>query len=178
MESQIWCCCSVAVGVGKLRKGTVLLPGLWSFVQEETVPQCLPSCQTLQFLPACHWCPSSCCPGAEAQREWFCVSPKTTVVLDSFKRNLLRIPQFLSLPQSPLVFTVRNYGDLFSRHWNPGLGVLVWTWDSLLLRSPSWFLPTIRGCGTTHSSSSCLCASPLISMSLSLLPICMNIWLI
>ena len=29
--------------------------------------------------PICHWCPSCCCPGAKAQREWVCVSPKSIV---------------------------------------------------------------------------------------------------
>ena len=55
-----------------------LLPGLWGFIQEEAVPHHLPWFQTLQFLPICHWCPSSYCPGAGAQREWIWVSPKST----------------------------------------------------------------------------------------------------
>ena len=50
-----------------------------------------------------------------------------------FKRNCLSLPQF----QSPLAFTARNYGDLSSWHWNPGLGYLEWGWDPLLLRYPS-----------------------------------------
>ena len=53
---------------------TMPLPGLWSFVQEEAVPWDLPWHQTLQFLSVCLWCPSSCCPGARAQREWVYVS--------------------------------------------------------------------------------------------------------
>lgn len=34
-----------------------------------------------------------------------------------------------------LVFTARSCGDSSSRHWNSGLGSLVWTWDPLLLYS-------------------------------------------
>ena len=48
------------------------LPGLWSFAQEEAV---FPL--TLHFLPICHWCPSSCCSGAESQRGWVYMSPKS-----------------------------------------------------------------------------------------------------
>ena len=40
--------------------------------------------------------------------------------------GLLRILQFLLLPQPPLVFRYRSYGDLSSWHWNPGLGGLLW----------------------------------------------------
>ena len=45
--------------------------------------------------------------------------------------------EVLLLPQPSLVFTARSYGDLSSCHWNPGLGGLVWGWDSSLLRYPS-----------------------------------------
>ena len=47
----------------------------WRFVWEEDVSQHLPWYQTLQVLPICHCCPSSCCPDAEDQR--MCVSPKS-----------------------------------------------------------------------------------------------------
>ena len=40
----------------------------------------------------------------------------------------------LTEPQSPLVFTARSYGDFSSWHWNPGLGGLIWGWDTSLLR--------------------------------------------
>ena len=76
-ESLLWCCHSVVLCAGGLRKGTMLLPGLWNFIQEEAVPWHSPWCQTLQFLPVWHWCPSSCCPDAVAQKEWVCVSPKS-----------------------------------------------------------------------------------------------------
>ena len=54
-----------------------------------------------------------------------------------FKRNCLGLLKFLPLPQSLMVFAGRSYGDLPSWHWNPGLGRLVWDWDSSLLRYPS-----------------------------------------
>ena len=53
-----------------------------------------------------------------------------------FKRNCLGLQQFLPLTQSPLVFAARSCGDLSSWHWNPGLGGLMWGWDSLC-RYPS-----------------------------------------
>ena len=37
----------------------------------------------------------------------------------------------------PTGFAARCLGDLFSWHWNPGLGGLGWGWDSSLLRYPS-----------------------------------------
>ena len=65
-----------------------------------------------------------------------------------------------SQPQSPLVFTVRSYGDFSFQHWNPGLGGLVWSWDPLLLRGDlqsqgiSTDLTAICGCGTSPFSIS------------------------
>ena len=79
MESPIWHRCTVTLCEGGLRKGAMPLSGLWTFVWDKTVPWRLPWSQTLQFLPVGCWCPSSCCPGAEAQREWVCVSPKSIV---------------------------------------------------------------------------------------------------
>ena len=51
------------------------------------------------------------------------------------------------------MFTDRSYGDLSSRHWNPGLGGLVWGWDPSLLRYPSLFLSTTCGYRTAYSTS-------------------------
>ena len=65
--------------LGGLRKRTVLLPGLWSFAWEEAVSWHSSWYQSLHFLPICHRCPSSCCPHAESQSGWVCVSPKTFV---------------------------------------------------------------------------------------------------
>ena len=62
-----------------------------------------------------------------------------------------------------------------SWQWNPGLGGLVWVWDPSPPMYPSWFSSTTSGCGTTHSTSLCLCASPHISASLLLLLIYTNV---
>ena len=51
-----------------------------------------------------------------------------------FKRNCMGLQKFLPLTQSLLVFAARSYGDLSSWHWIPGLGGLVWAWDSSFLR--------------------------------------------
>ena len=59
-------------------------------------------------------------------------------VCEFFKRNCLGLQKFLPPIQSLLLFATRSCGDLSSWHWNPGLGSLVWGWDSLLLRYPSW----------------------------------------
>ena len=54
-----------------------------------------------------------------------------------FKRNCLGLEKFLPPTQSLLVFAARSCGDLPSWYWNPGLGFLVWGWDSLLPRCSS-----------------------------------------
>ena len=41
---------------------------------------------------------------------------------------------------SPLDSAARSYGDLSSWHWDPGLGTLVWGWDSSLPRCPSLYM--------------------------------------
>ena len=90
-----------------------------------------------------------------------------------FKRILLKIQQFLMLPQLPLVFTTRSHGDLFSWHWNTGLCSLAWSWDCWLPRYPSQFLPTTCECGTTSSAPLLpLCAAlhPLVSLPVSTPP--------
>ena len=99
-----------------------------------------------------------------------------------FKWNFLKIWQFLLPSQSPLLFIARSYGDLSSRHWNPGLCGLAWGWDCWLPRYPSRFLSTICECGTVpHSATTsslwpfCLCASPPASATLPLLPIWMSV---
>ena len=95
---------------------------------------CSPWCQTLQPLPVCHWCPSSCHPGAGAQREWVWVGKS---LCGFFKRNCLELLQFLSLTQSLLVFATRSLGSYL-----PGAGTLVlwglvWGWASSPLRYSS-----------------------------------------
>ena len=66
----------------------------------------------------------------------------------------------LTEPQSPLVFTARSYGDFSSWHWNPGLGGLIWGWDTSLLRGklhsldihPDFYPPHV-GMGPACSTS-------------------------
>ena len=58
----------------------------------------------------------------------------------------------LLLPQSPLVFTTRSYGNYFSWHWNPGLGAWCGTgtfhsWGNL----PD-FYPPYMGVKPAHST--------------------------
>ena len=54
-------------------EGTMPLPGIW----EEAVSWHSTWCQSLQCLPICHWCPSSCFLGAESQRGLACISHKS-----------------------------------------------------------------------------------------------------
>ena len=91
-------------------------------------------------LSACCWSPE----GMSLRKSSVCCRP--------FNWRLLRIPQFLPLPQSLTgVFIARSYRDLSSWYWNHGLGGLVWAWDPLLPRYPSQFLSTTRGYGTAYS---------------------------
>ena len=53
------------------------------------------------------------------------------------KRNCLGLQKCLPPTQSPLILAATSYGGLSSWHWNPGLGGLVWGWDSSLWRYPS-----------------------------------------
>ena len=122
-------------------------------VWERAVPQLLPWCQTLQFLPVCHWCLSNCCPDARAQREWVCVSPcvgslRGTVWGSSSFFHRLNPHWFL---QPEVVGT-----------YLPGTGTLGWgAWcgagTPCSLDSPSEFSRTTREWGT---SLFCICAPP------------------
>ena len=77
-----------------------------------------------------------------------------------FKWSFLNIWPFLLPPQPPLVFIARSYGDLSSRHWNPGLCGLAWGWDHSLSRYPSQFLFNTCECGTAHDGSATVAPSP------------------
>ena len=68
----------------------------------------------------------------------------------SLKQSLLKLRQFLPLPQPLLFFIARSYGDLSFWHWSPGPCGLAWGWDHLLPRCPSSFLSTSCECGTAH----------------------------
>ena len=121
MESQIW-----------LRLQALWLWSLFSLgescspapalIPDTSVPPCMPLVP-FRLLPQC-WSSK----GVSLSK----------FVCGFFKRNCLGIQKFLPATQSPLVFVARSCGDLSSWHWNPGLGCLVWSWDSLLLRYPSW----------------------------------------
>ncbi|KAF6130937.1 hypothetical protein HJG60_007876 [Phyllostomus discolor] len=59
-----------------------------------------------------------------------------------FKQSLLKIQQFLSPLQHPLVFIARSYGDLSSWCWNPGLWGQSWELGLLPPKaSPPYFYP-------------------------------------
>ena len=137
MALACWLCSPVE---GRLKKGAVA-----------SAHQLSPWCQSLHFLPVCHWCLLSCYPGAGAQREW-------VSLCGSFKGNCLGLQKFLPLTLSLLVFAARSYRNLSSWLWNPGLGGLVWVWETSLLRYPSrifihhmwvWDQPVLRTCPPT-----------------------------
>ena len=69
------------------------------------------------------------------------------------KGSVLKIWQFLPLPQPRLVFTARSYGDLSFWCWNPVLCSLAWGRGHSLPRHPPQFLSTTHECGTSHSAS-------------------------
>ena len=143
MESQIW----------SLRASSVSLFGEGSernsgFCQHFCLgescppPQFLPWCQAVRFLLICLRCLSLCCPHTGAQREWVWVSLRTGPWRGSARgSSSFCLPQ----PQCPLVFVARSYGDFSSWPWSPGQG----GFDPWLLRYPSWFLSTTRGCRTS-----------------------------
>ena len=95
--TTLWLC--VGGGFGD---GTVPLPGFWRFARQ------LPHFQSLHPFPVCNWHPPSCCSSAESQSGFVNVLR----LCRPFKHSLLKIQQFLSLPQPLLVFTTRIYGDL------------------------------------------------------------------
>ena len=85
----------------------------------------VPPCMSLAPFKLLHWCWSS--EGVSLNKS----------VCGFFKGNCLRLQKSLPLTQSLLVLAARSYGDLlYSWHWNPGLGSLMWGWDPSLLRYP------------------------------------------
>ena len=70
MATPSWLSDSVGEGLRKVTMTSICLS-----VCEKAVPQLPTCCQTLQFIPVCQWCLSSCYPkGTRAQRECICVS--------------------------------------------------------------------------------------------------------
>ena len=135
---------------------------LWpvEFCPGGSCPLALALMQTLQFLPVCHWCPSSCCPGAGVQREGVCVSSKS--VTGSLRGDTWESRSSFWRPNPHWFIQPEVTGASL-----PGTGTL--DGDPSLLRYPSQFLYTTRGCGTTCSASLHLCAALCISTSPSLL---------
>ena len=118
MESQLWHQLASSVG-GRLGKGTM----------------------ASAYLDARHFSSSLYATSAFQAanlvlelREWVWVGES---VFAFFKRNCLGLQQFLPLNQSCLIFVARSCRNLSSWHYNPGLGSLVWVWDSLPMRYPS-----------------------------------------
>ena len=113
---------------GGVREGTVLLHGFW------VLPGTCPISSQFTHSP----CMTGAFPGVT-----LVLNPRVggfVYVLKPcgpFKWHLLKIRQFLPLPQPLLVFTVRSYGDLSSQYWNPGQCGLAWGWELL---APKVFL--------------------------------------
>ena len=155
-----------------LGEGTILLPGLWSLAQEEAVSWHSSWFQSLHFLPVCHWCPSSCCPGATSQREWSCVSPKFAV--GPLRGLSWEFPSFFHHSNLRWFLEPEVMGTYL-----PGIGTLGWVVWSGAGISHSWgilsnFYPTHVDVGLLLL---CLHAtSPRLSMLLciSSLPICLD----
>ena len=121
------------------------------FYPAESCPsQISPWCQTIQFLSICAWWILNCWPSAGAQSKWALWEelPGTTGAFH------------LTQPQSSLVFTARNHGNISSWHWNPGLRGTVWNWDTSILTgdfcsqdiSSYFYLPHVS-VGPAHSTS-------------------------
>ena len=139
----------------------MLLPGLWSFSWEEAVFWYPPCCQSLHFLLVCHWCPSSCCSGAESQRGWICLSRKSIA-------GLLRGHSFFCCPNLHWFLQPKAMGTYLLGAGT--LGWVVWTGAEVSPSEVSLLLfSTIGGYGTSWS---CLytslpnSASPCLSMPL------------
>ena len=155
------CCHSEALSWGGLREGAMLLPGLWNFVQDEAISQYSPWCQALQFLPECHWCHSSCCPAAKAQREWVCISPKSIVGL--FGGDSWESCSFFHFPTPSSFYSQKLWGLIF-------LTLEPWAgWSDVGLGSltpevclPIFFITCVWGtnCSTSPCLSVPLCNSP------------------
>ena len=144
---------------GRACRGDSALPGLWSVSQEEAV-----SSLALHFLLICHWCPSSCCPGAESQRGWVYMSSKSVV-------GPLRGQSFFCCPNLHWLLEPEDMGTYL--HGAGALGWVVWDGSGIPY---SWgispILPTTYACETTYSH---LDTSSWLYSSLPLLPIWLKV---
>ena len=148
--TTLWSCGGAGLG-----EGTVSLPGFWRFAWHS------PCFQLLHPLPVVHLLAVS-----------LVMNPRVGAYVLSpcgpFRPSILEIWQFLLLPQIPLVFTTRSYGDLFYCCWRPGLCSLSWGCDCSLPRFPSLFVSAICECGIIHSATASLhhAMSPRLSACL------------
>ena len=126
---------------GEFRKGTVASVHL--SVWKKAVPPLLPWCQTLHFVPVCHWCPSSCCPGAGAQKEWVWVS----LCMGSLRGSAWDLSSFFH-QLNPHWFLRPDVTEIYLTG-TPGRETWCWTGTPDSRDSPPEFLPTTRGCGTS-----------------------------
>ena len=104
------------------------------FCLVESCPQCC--------IDARHFSSSLCATGAfqAATLCWSSEGVSLSIYMCGFlKKNCLRHQRFLPLTQPPpfFFFSQKLWGFIFLA-WNPGLGALVWCWDSSLPRYPSW----------------------------------------
>ena len=153
MAPTCWLCSSVGGGFRKWTMASACL-SVW----EEAVPQVSSWCPTLQFLPVCHWCLSSCHPGAGVQMG---VSLSKSVCR-FFKRNYLGLQKFLWL--SPCWFLQPEVMGTYL----PGTGILGWgTWCG---RGTSSFLSYSFQIFVHHTW---VWDQPVLR--LSLLPVCMDV---
>ena len=148
--------------VAYCRKVTCKLCGAEPTVMARVGQPILPLCGSVwgegSERGLCHYLASGGLPGCHTFSSHFTHSPYVTSALlaialvlnprvggfvyvlrpcGPFKQSFLKIQQFLPLPQLPLVFIGRSYGDLSSWCWNPGLCGLAWGWDCSLPRYPS-----------------------------------------
>ena len=94
------CHLSVALCGGRLRKGTIPLPGLWSFVRRELYPGTHPNARHFNFsLSATSALPVAALVLEPRGSE----STKVLSPLKPFKKRLPRVSQFLLPLQPPLV---------------------------------------------------------------------------
>ena len=97
------------------------LPAFQSGRKLPSIPLLLLWCLTIQFLPVCLWCLSSCCLHAGTQMEWVRVS-----VHGPFMKNCLRPRKFLSSSASiPVGFYSQKLGGLLFPTLKPCAGGLV-----------------------------------------------------
>ena len=105
----------------------------------------------------CHWCPSSCCPGAGAQREWVCISSKS--VLGPLRGDAWESCSFFLYPK-PHWFL---HTEVMGTH----LGLEPWAGVGLGFLAPEVSLPIFIHHMWVWDCPFCISESLCVSMSLS-----------